>query len=132
MKPVMMDGLTSASDAYQACLASLLEVEIEEVPTFEGLAAAYEWNAWLASKLNLYIVTFDMGSIPTPPGMWLARIQSPYPAYGTHTVVMMAHELAHDPHPEPQEYDVLDSVAMIELMIPLDPAEPSGRYRLYG
>jgi hypothetical protein len=45
----MMERLTSDAEAYRACLASMLQMDLEEFPTFEGLAAPLQWNAWLSS-----------------------------------------------------------------------------------
>jgi hypothetical protein len=77
----MMERLTSDAEAYRACLASMLQMDLEEFPTFEGLAAPLQWNAWLAAELNVIAMQFAFGTIPTPPGLWLARMASPYQGY---------------------------------------------------
>jgi hypothetical protein len=96
----MMERLTSDAEAYRACLASMLQMDLEEFPTFEGLAAPLQWNAWLAAELNVIAMQFAFGTIPTPPGLWLARMASPYQGYDVHTVVCVGSRPLHDPHPE--------------------------------
>lgn len=124
----MMESMTSDVESYRAALASLLGMDLDRMPRFDGLPGPLEWDAWLARELNMASLRFNAGAIPIPPGMWLARIVSPYPGYRTHTVVMARGGLAHDPHPEPQEYLPHERLALMELLIPLDPSEPSGPF----
>jgi hypothetical protein len=128
MRPVMMESLTSDTEAYRACLASLLQIELDEFPAFQGLAATMQWNAWLASELNLYVLRFEFGTIATPPGMWLATMASPYQGYDLHAVVCAGSRVVHDPHPEAQPGADYLNLATVELLIPLDPGEQSGRF----
>lgn len=126
----MQASLTSDVQAYRAALASILDVDLDLVPEFEGLPAQMQWNGWLAGECNLASLVFEAGQINFPPGYWIARLRSPYPGYQVHSVVMAGTSLAHDPHPEPQEYAADALVLLVELLVPLDPSEPSGRYRL--
>lgn len=130
MIPVTQESMTSDVQAYRAALASILEVDLDVLPAFEGMAGPMQWDAWMATELNLCLLRFAVDTMERPPGMWLALIMSPYVGYEMHTVVMRGGALAHDPHPEPQEYRVLDLLAVIEMMLPLDPALPSGRHAL--
>lgn len=124
----MMERLTSDEEAYRACLASVLQVDLGDLPTFEGLAAPMQWNAWLAGELNVYVMQFPFAAVPNPPGYWLARLKSPYQGYDVHTCVCVGSRFAHDPHPEAQGDMAYPDVATIEVLIPLDPGEPSGRF----
>lgn len=126
----MMAELTSDLDAYRAALGSLLAIELDQIPAFEGVAAPLQWDAWIATELNLAVLRMSPNVLPIPVGYWLGRLPSPYPGYDLHSVVMRGTALAHDPHPEPQQYPI--ELSICEVFVPLDPAEPSGRWLLYG
>lgn len=128
MRPVMMESLTSDTEAYRACLASILQMELDEFPTFEGLSAVLQWDAWLASELNLCCLRFGVDAITVPHGLWVARLASPYPGYEWHSVVCAGGNMVHDPHPEPQEYELRAVMYAVELLLPMDPGEPFGRF----
>lgn len=125
-----MDTLTRPEEAYRACLASMLDLELEQVPLYEGLSADLQWQAWTASELNLARVMLQ--DWQPAPCLWLARVTSPYPAYKVHTLVMEHTRIAHDPHPEPQHIDVTMGVLQVDLYVPLDPSLPIGRAALEG
>lgn len=128
MKPVMMERLTSDVEAYRACLASILQMDLDDFPTYTGLAEAMQWNAWLATELNLYVMQFAFGAVATPPGLWIARMPSPYLGYDVHSIVCAGFRSAHDPHPESQPGGSYLNISTVELLMPLDPGEPSGRF----
>jgi hypothetical protein len=114
--------------AYRACVASLLELELEQVPQFEGMAAGLEFDAWLARELQMVRVT--MLQFSPPPMLWIARVHSPYLTYDTHSLVMQQWATLFDPHPEAQPIDVQEELVLVELFCPMDPAQPSGRAAL--
>lgn len=124
----MMDRLTSDTEAYRACLASILQMDLDNFPAFEGLAAPMQWNAWLASELNVCALVFRFDAVPTPVGLWLARMESPYQGYDVHTIVCAGDRPLHDPHPEAQPGGTYQAIATVELLVPLDPGEPVGRF----
>lgn len=124
----MMERLTSDAEAYRACLASILQMDLDDFPTFEGLAAPMQWNAWLASELNICALAFPADSLQTPPGLWLARMPSPYQGYDVHTIVCAAGRPLHDPHPEAQPNGEYPMITVAELLFPMDPGEPLGRF----
>lgn len=129
MITVQMEQLTSEEDAYRAALASILELELDDVPRFTGMASEMQLEAWLGAELNL--CRFGVGDMqPAVPGYWLARVHSPYPSYTVHTVVMQHLRIVHDPHPEPQPIDITMGVVRCDLLVPLDPALPSGRHAM--
>jgi hypothetical protein len=128
MRPVLMERLTSDVEAYRACLASMLQMDLDEFPAFEGLAASMQWNAWLASELNVCMLVFEFAAVPVPPGLWIARMPSPYQGYDVHSVVCAGTQPVHDPHPEAQPNGTYPNVTTMELMLPLDPGEPLGRF----
>jgi hypothetical protein len=124
-----MEQLTRETDAYRACLATILELELEQVPEFEGMAADLQFQAWLATDLNMATLRLEVLS-PVPPILWLARVHSPYPLYKVHTVVMQQALIAFDPHPEPQPVDLSSAVIQCEVFVPMDPSAPSGHFAL--
>lgn len=130
MKPVTMRTMTDASEAYRACLASMLELELDEVPVFVGMASDLQMQAWTASELNL--AHFQVQQMRPPPVLWIALVNSPYPAYSVHALVMEGLLIAHDPHPEPQPIDVTGGVLQCDLYVPLNPALPVGKYALHA
>jgi hypothetical protein len=123
-----MEGV-SDEEAYVAAIGSILDISTERIPRFHGISAGMEWNAWLGSKLNLAAWEFSNFSA-VPPGLWLLRIKSPYPAYDMHTLVMHGQLIVHDPHPEPQDIDLSDVGLVGIVLFPLDPSLPSGRLAL--
>lgn len=124
MIPVVQQKLMDETDAYRAALASLLEIELEEIPAFTGLNGELKLHAWL-SDLNLAVVR--VSGFQAPPMLWIARTQSPYPGYAVHSVVMRAAVLLHDPHPEPQPFDQT-TILGADIITPADPSLPSGRF----
>ena len=124
-----MEALASDVQAYRAALASLLDLDLDVVPAYDGQAQGLQWDAWLGGTLNLGAFRFsaDLG-VDVGPTLSLGRIVSPYVGYDIHTVVMRGMMLEFDPHPEPVEYEVLEHLALVELMVPLDPSLPSGRF----
>jgi hypothetical protein len=126
MQPVQMNELTSAESAYRACLATVLDMSLDDVPSFDGLAADMQWAAWLGARMNLMVVTINS----TYPGFWIARVRSPYPAYAVHSLVMRSGLVIHDPHPEPQPVPLDMALLSSELLAPLDPSLPCGRAAL--
>lgn len=123
-----MQGV-SDRHAWRAALGSLLDISVENLPDFEGLSADMQWTAWLGSRLNLGIWSFPPGAT-FPPGYWLLVIASPYPGYDLHTLVMRGGNVAYDPHPEPQDLSRLppEQMRVGQMLMPLDPSEPSGRF----
>jgi hypothetical protein len=75
----MMERLTSDAEAYRACLASMLQMDLEEFPTFEGLAAPLQWNAWLAAELNVIAMQFAFGDHPDTAGALAGADGEPVP-----------------------------------------------------
>jgi hypothetical protein len=127
MRPQQMESLTSEVQAYRAALATLLDLDLDDVPAYDGQAQGIQWDAWLAS-MNLGAFRFmpDQGAMGVAYG--LGRIVSPYVGYDMHTVVLQGGMVVFDPHPDPEEFDLDERLGLVELMIPLDPALPSGRF----
>lgn len=103
MKPVQQtDFTTTTGDCFAACVASILELGIDEVPNFCGLYSAETWedhfDEWLEER-GLYAVSVNIGEeFPSWDFFWIvggymagSRIK--------HSVVWRNDEMAHDPLP---------------------------------
>ena len=104
MKPVMQtDFSITTGNCFAACVASILELDIDEVPNFCGLYDAESWEAffdeWLCER-GLYSVpvSFENDDVPEWDFYWIvggymegSRIK--------HSVVWRDDALAHDPIP---------------------------------
>ena len=135
MKPVYQTKLKPPKgNCWAACVASVLECGLEEVPDveFEQMDAGAEspdvlrfwkeWREWLADR-NLGILCVTMGKgVPLPRGYVIFTGRSPRGAWD-HSVVYHDGELCHDPHPEGGGIQVVSSM---DMLYPLDPALPIG------
>lgn len=93
-------------NCLQACVASLFELEIDEVPRFEGSKQFFDLTRWLRTR-NVgvswmqeirYFMAPYIRSGKSPRGNW------------HHAVIYDMNNLLHDPHPdgtgiEPEEVD---------------------------
>jgi hypothetical protein len=103
MKPVDQTiFIPPQANCFAACLASILERPLSEVPNFmEDLDWVSSYNAWL-ERFDLFLL---LVVLPLPPAV---KIQT-FPGYSIvtgegprgflHSVVYKCNELVHDPHP---------------------------------
>jgi hypothetical protein len=122
VKPVMQsivgDGIDGRpmGDCIRACIASIFELPIEEVPHFAESPRGWfrSLQDWLR-PMGLVMEHDEHQPVDAPPsyhyGWWMASVESENFEGGTHAVVMrgllnpgegMAHEVAHDPSPHPR------------------------------
>ena len=101
MKPVRQTAFGGDhGNCWSACIASVLEIPIEDVPNFCVEQRARWWDAtndWLRARglvcLNVNLVgEFLIG------GYWIASGKSPRGAFD-HSVVYLEDQMVHDPHP---------------------------------
>lgn len=119
MKPI--DQTTfghPGGNCFSACVASLLEIEIEAVPYFMGVQ---DWVPGFAKWLERYgYYPVFVSQAPTddwhPKGFYILGGQSPR---GPHAVVARGLEVVHDPHPS---RDGLSKIEDCTLLVPFDPA----------
>ena len=81
-----------------ACFASLLELEIEEIPKFEDMDDDKWWPAvlkWLDNK-NIYLLRLKEFY---PPIKFIASGKSPRGNFD-HVVIYNGEEMIHHPHPD--------------------------------
>lgn len=101
MKPVTQTIFNAErGDCFAACLASILELELDEVPNFHGENWLFRYNRWLKPfNLVLYDVTFPKGTNQHPVGYSILAGTSPRYAPALHAVVCLDGTIVHDPHP---------------------------------
>lgn len=112
MKPVQQiaaPDFTAADHfaaAWSACIASILELEVQEVPLFN--AGGQDWvreaNRWLAAR-GLFFLEFAAFPPPEYQELFVDFYHiiigpSPHLPGADHAVVGRAGKIIHDPHPE--------------------------------
>jgi hypothetical protein len=109
-----------------ACVASLLELPIEEMPVIPADANFNEtWDAWLRDRGFARICFHSDGTNFIPKGYYLLAGPSPRPIVDEngvrafHVVVGLDGKPVHDPHPDDT---FLDSITEVEILYPLDPS----------
>ncbi|HXE63252.1 MAG TPA: hypothetical protein VN519_06900 [Bryobacteraceae bacterium] len=113
-------------NCWQACLASIFEVPLSEVPDWNAHGEKYwgdEYDRWLAER-NLCMMEIAVGheetTVRTFPGYYIMAARSPRFS-GTHAVVCHQGKIVWDPHPL-REMGVGDAVDYT-FFCPLDPAK---------
>ena len=101
MKPVIQTKFPQRGNCFAACIASILELDVVEVPAFEDVSP----TPFIPAKQWLH----DRGltlthSIPpySPAGYAIAVGPSPRNPNMQHAVVTLEGEIVHDPHPDGQ------------------------------
>jgi hypothetical protein len=101
-------------NCFSACVASLLELPIEEVPYFMTDEFPGNFTKWLELR-GLYFLRFKY--VFMPPGFY---IMGGLGARGMpHSVVMSGSLLVHDPHPSRAGLVRLEEITVL---VPLDPS----------
>jgi hypothetical protein len=87
-------------NCFAACVASVLEMPLDDVPNFVGQDWFQQWQVWLA-KRNLQLLTFTIGPYDEwrPSGYALLGAQSPRGDF-LHSVVCRDGKIVWDPHPQ--------------------------------
>lgn len=109
MKPVMQTKFGAEGNCFDACVASLLGLPLEEVDYFKGEETWYaDFQNWLAPRGLAYVEVNCCD--PSPfyrfplPVLAIAGGPSPRGVEGGHAVVIELHQWAkkivHDPHPD--------------------------------
>ena len=117
-------------NCFAACVASLLELKLEDLPKVETTKADQWCRVWIEWGKDHNIDFVILQSVPfwKPKGYSLAGIESPREdvrkAGVAHSVVAYNGKIVHDPHPNKDGYQqkILDWI----LLVPLDPRKPMG------
>jgi len=97
------DGI---GNCFEACLASILELELSEVPMFHDKDWPVRFWAWLSSKGFVYRGTINPEGIGSYKdgikGYFIVAGESPRGSHirGGHAVVYKDGVMVHDPHPD--------------------------------
>jgi hypothetical protein len=94
MKPVSQTIIDSEKgDCFRACLASLLELPIEQVPNnHETKQVQFDfYNDWLR-PFNLQLAFIRFGAMPLPQGHFILVVKSACFKNCTHTVIAKENE----------------------------------------
>lgn len=116
MTPVYQDKFGDVGNCFQACLASILEMPLEQVPDFCNMGAGwwFHYQTWLRQRgLTCLLLT---GPLFLPGDFYyIASGQSPrgFP----HSTVWRHRELVHDPHPDGGG---IAEVMEVKILLPLD------------
>ena len=104
MIPVMQTRVGTTGNCYEACLATLLNLELSDIPDFPR-----EWEDFLAAvqRFLLPLGMFYFQLKPDDPlvesifadGLTFHFIEGTSPRGGRHACVAVNGELLHDPHP---------------------------------
>jgi hypothetical protein len=127
MKPVFQTILSPPNgNCMAACIASILELSIEDLPNPHGKDIWWEeWQEWLAPQ-NMYLINveFEQGEDGwRPPGFWIADVDSPREfkeSEGSpvaHAVVAKANKIVHDPHPKATNYSAPNLDTCVTIVI---------------
>jgi hypothetical protein len=129
-------GICDGSDCFQACIASVLELPLDEVPRRTGLQSPDDYvdaiRGWLRPR-GFSLMVFSLPA-PTaigaihpfrlPEGYWIAGIDTAG-ALEDHAIVMHGPDLAWDPLPRPHAFEervATPRITAIAAFVPLDPA----------
>ena len=112
------------SNCFSACIASILHLPINEVPTFAKYDDPWEHvTAWLKER-GFYFYDFELhdpfDAEQTPPGFHIVTGKSPRHETLRHCVVARGTKIVHDPHPSRAGIETRDDFMCI---IPLDQGE---------
>ena len=106
-----------AGDCFSACIASILELSLEDVPVFCGICGDW-WGAYIdwLEKRGLTSQCYEYNEDYPPRMLHTATGKSPRGKWN-HCVVWFNGKMVHDPHPSregldglPETYDVITPI----------------------
>ncbi len=103
MKPVFQTRFSPNGNCFQAALASVLELPIEQVPDF---CNQYKWDwgqqtqKWLVEKFGCYLISVPVETLGAwkPKGYHLMTVNSPRGDF-LHSLIGLDGIPIHDPYP---------------------------------
>lgn len=114
---------TSFGNCFAACIASIFELELDQVPFPDGNSENFWriYDKWFTER-GFSVVNLKRGDF-IPNGFCLGVVSSPRHPGTDHAVVIHNGKVVHDPHPSrASEMDNLDLVHSIDMIYPLDPS----------
>ena len=106
MRPVEQTILAPPEgNCFAACVASILEVGIDDVPNYVDGLWFHRWQNWLARQHGLVLFSQESNLLrPPPPGRHvIVGVESPRFAGKMHAVVGLDGAIVWDPHPDPEQ-----------------------------
>ena len=109
MKPVMQTlfyDTDGTGNCFEACLASIFEMDLKDIPNFHGKNWFVDFLEWLKIKGYTSYGTFIIEDIENysggVDGYFIVAGESPRGKHinGGHAVVYKNGKLVHDPHPD--------------------------------
>ena len=134
MIPVMQSNLSSTEgDCFAACVASILEVSLSDIPNFMLQKGDKWWdhyNKWLLENYNCVAFNFELDSNNREEWISLC-IESNLYCMGTikcsnrliHSVVLKSGNIVHNPWPYYGGDHSEFTIKSIEFIVPLDPSK---------
>lgn len=124
MKPVDQTVFTvPGGNCFSACVASLLELPLEDVPYFMGDEPPDQPSAWFEQLSDWlrprgwWAIPIPIGNGWKPEGLCILSGKSPRGDFD-HCVVAHGLEVVHDPHPSRAG---LESHKDVVVLVPIDP-----------
>lgn len=106
-------------NCFEACLASILELPLKDVPHFTDENWLYRYNRWLQwhFSLQLFLASPTVLSTLSPDTYTIANGANWRKA--SHSVVMQGGVLVHDPNPDRGGLTVIESVLVFVAVNPV-------------
>jgi len=102
MKKVYQTKFGKEGNCFSACLASILEIDIEKAPTFRGPKGEWyiKYKRWL-NQFGLDLVAIsNWDDFPEGRPKVYAMVGGTSPRGLKHSVIYFDGDMVHDPHPE--------------------------------
>ena len=123
MIPVMQTRFGVTGNCMQACVASILELPLEEVPDFCNIASEDTWftqmQAWFEGHGLWYVEVRFTYEPKFPDGYYLVSGDGPRGL--RHVCVARAGEIVHDPHPPHPDGSGVTNVTEYGFVVALEP-----------
>jgi hypothetical protein len=107
-------------NCWSACIASLLEVPLEIIPSFCVDDPDNWWDntcKWLEENYGLWMLNLEYTSC-TPKGYWIATGKSPRGDF-LHCIIYYDNKMVFDPHPS--DLGIIGEPTICNIFYPIDP-----------
>lgn len=135
MKPVMQTKTAEGEgDCWNACVASLLEIEIDTIPEWEEKRGWFlDFEKWLAARFGMYPIWVNYPFSLRPYGYYILSGKSPRGEFD-HAIIMYNGEFSHDPYPDGGDSleTALETMREVCIFVPHDPAVAKPRGARFG
>ena len=131
MNKVFQDKFDKDGNCFSACLASILEIPLSEVPNYQEENGKWYFNykRWLQQFDCDFLSLQNWGkeTIGFAPKVY-AIVSGTSPRGLTHSVIYFEHKMVHDPHPEGGGVkDITDWIYIVPIRLSIGKKEVMGR-----